>query len=116
MLIRLSCHGNPFGELAKEYSYDGNAKDGGLYENVLEGKMVTEFNDWIFHKDRKAGDVDIVKTQYGYHMMYFVGDGKITWKVNAESGLKSEEYTEYLKNLEKKYPVTYDYEKIANIP
>ncbi|MBE6637102.1 MAG: hypothetical protein E7618_04800 [Ruminococcaceae bacterium] len=105
-----------FGELAKEYSYDGNAKDGGLYENVLEGVMVTEFNDWLFHKDRKTGDVDIVKTQHGYHIMYYVGDGNIAWKVNAENGLKNEEYTDYLEELEKKYPVTYDYEKIANIP
>ena len=35
--------------------------------------MVTEFNNWIFDDARKAGDVEIVKTSYGYHIMYFVG-------------------------------------------
>ena len=105
-----------FAALAKKYSADGNAEDGGIYEEVLEGVMVTEFEDWIYNKDRKVGDVEIVKTTYGYHIMYFVGDGRTAWEVNSESGLKSEEYTEYLEALEKKYPVTYDYDKIANIP
>ena len=48
--------------------------------------------------------------------MYFVGDGKIAWKLTAENNLKIEQYDKELKDLEKKYPVTYDAAKLAQIP
>ncbi|MBR6656972.1 MAG: peptidylprolyl isomerase [Oscillospiraceae bacterium] len=64
-----------FGELAKEYSADGNASRGGIYENVYKGQMVPAFNDWCFDPARAIGDTGIVKTPYGYHVMYFSGIG-----------------------------------------
>lgn len=61
-----------FADLAVQYSADGNASTGGLYEDVEPGQMVTEFNDWCFDTARACGDTGIVKTVYGYHIMYFV--------------------------------------------
>jgi len=83
---------------------------------VLKDYMVTEFNDWMYNEKREVGDVEIVKTTYGYHIMYHVGDGEIAWKLSAESYLEQEDYEEYLKALEKTYPVTYDNAKLATIP
>ena len=61
-----------FGALATELTEDtGSASTGGLYENVRPGQMVPEFDAWIFDKNRKPGDTDIVETDYGYHVMYF---------------------------------------------
>ena len=105
-----------FSALAKEYTNDSNADKGGLYENVEKDTMVAAFNDWIYDESRKPGDTDIVETTYGQHVMYFVGDGKIAWKLTAENNLKSEQYDKELKDLEKKYPVTYDAAKLAQIP
>ncbi len=99
-----------FGELAKEHTADSNGEDGGLYENVLKGQMVTEFEDWIYSADRKEGDVELVKTQYGWHLMYYVGKGKTAWKVTAESGLKNDDYEKKLEELKEKYELDYDYE------
>ena len=62
-----------FGALATAYSSDGSAYYGGLIENVTKGRMVAEFNDWCFAEGRQVGDTDIVKTVYGYHIMYFSG-------------------------------------------
>ncbi len=75
-----------FGELAKEHSADGSASAGGLYEDVYVGQMVQNFEDWCFDSIRKSGDTGIVKTEYGYHVMYFVrsdneGD---TWMFGQE--------------------------------
>ena len=42
--------------------------------------MVTEFNDWCYDAARKSGDTSIVQTQYGYHIMYFVGDSDVTYR------------------------------------
>lgn len=63
-----------FATLANEHSQDNNGKvtNGGLYSDVSMGDMVRPFEKWIFDGSRKTGDTDLVKTQYGYHVMYFV--------------------------------------------
>ena len=66
-----------FAGLAAEKTGDtASAANGGLYENVYPGQMVANFNDWCFAEDRAAGDTGIVETEYGYHVMYFVGDSE----------------------------------------
>ena len=67
-----------FINLAKDNSADGNAKDGGLYVNVTKDYMVEEFDAWIFDPSREYGDYGLVKTQFGYHLMFFVhGDTEV---------------------------------------
>ena len=62
-----------FAEYASLYTDDtASALYGGLYSEVSSGNMVEEFDKWCFDKDRKIGDSGIVKTEYGYHLMYFV--------------------------------------------
>lgn len=99
-----------FGELAKEHTADSNGEDGGLYENVLKGTMVEEFEDWIYDANRTAGETGLVKTKYGYHLMYYVGKGDTAWKVTAENGLKNDDYEKKLEELKKEYELEYDYE------
>lgn len=62
-----------FAQLANEHSTDpGSNTNGGLYTDVYEGQMVTEFEDWVFDESRVYGDTGLVKTSYGYHIMFFV--------------------------------------------
>ena len=49
----------------------GEAAEARQY-TVSLGQMVQEFEDWCFSK-HEVGDVDVVKTMYGYHVMYYVG-------------------------------------------
>lgn len=62
-----------FGKLANEHSHDksGKVTDGGIYPDVYMGQMVKAFEEWCF-ADHETGDYGIVKTEYGYHIMYFV--------------------------------------------
>lgn len=69
-----------FEALGKEYTEDSNT----FYENVPRGMMVKEFEDWIYDSSRKEGDTGLVLTSYGYHIMYFAGDGEIPWHEDAE--------------------------------
>ena len=63
-----------FAELADKYSSDpGSNTNGGLYTNVQKGEMVTSFDDWCFDALRKVGDYGLVRTEHGYHIMYFSG-------------------------------------------
>lgn len=106
-----------FAQLALEYTDDGNGEKGGLYENVLKGQMVTEFEDWIYDEKREAGEVEIVFTKdYGYHIMYYVGEGQTAWKVTADNYLKNDAYTADIKSLMALYPVEYNYDNIVEIP
>lgn len=70
-----------FAALAHDNSTDpGSVENGGLYEDVYPGQMVTAFNDWCFDSSRKSGDTGIVETNYGYHVMYFVGDADQSYR------------------------------------
>lgn len=90
-----------FAELAETYSADtGSNTNGGLYEDVYPGQMVTEFNDWCFDADRQAGDTAIVKTSYGYHIMYFVSfTDEYYYKTVAEQELRYSDYRAYVQDL-----------------
>ena len=78
-----------FAQLANENSSDGGSNtNGGLYEQVYQGQMVTAFNDWCFDESRQPGDTGIVETDYGYHVMYFVGTDLPYWEVQVEAALK----------------------------
>lgn len=93
-----------FAELANTYSTDpgsngtsiGNGgSTGGLYEEVYPNQMVAEFNDWCFDDARQTGDTEIVKTSYGYHIMYFVSQGDfIYWQNVCADALRSEKVLE----------------------
>ena len=80
-----------FAALATEKTTDpGSKENGGLYENVYPGQMVTAFNDWCFDAARATGDTAIVETGYGCHVMYFVGNSGKTYRdFMIESGLRN---------------------------
>lgn len=70
-----------FAALATERTDDTGSQDnGGLYENIYPGQMVTAFNDWCFDESRQPGDTDIVETTYGYHVMYFSSESDLTYR------------------------------------
>ena len=71
-----------FAALAAEKTGDeGSKENGGLYEDIYPGQMVTAFNDWCFDDSRKVGDTGIVETEYGCHVMYFSGYSDTTYRV-----------------------------------
>lgn len=70
-----------FGELASKLSDDtGSQSSGGLISDMQNnGSYVKNFEDWVFAEgdfegeSRTAGDTGIIETDYGYHVMYYVG-------------------------------------------
>lgn len=105
-----------FGALAEEYSADsGSNTNGGLYENVLKGVMVTEFNDWIFDETKQPGDTGIVKTTNGYHVMYLDGEGNAAWKVTSENALANTKFSDDGAAALAAHPAVYNDKSISNI-
>lgn len=101
-----------FAALAGEHSQDpGSNQNGGLYEGVKEGEMVTAFNDWCFDPERQVGDTGIVKTEYGYHVMYFSGS-ELLWKQYVESDFVTENANTQANEIAAKHPFAAQYENI----
>ena len=77
--------------------------------------MVAEFNDWIFDAARAEGDSGIVKTDYGYHIMYFVGKGGQIWISEVENALKQQAYNTDYTAFKEAYAITVDQESLDKI-
>ncbi len=61
--------GESMSSIAKLYSEDaGSASNGGLYNNVVRGMMVTEFEKVAFNL--KPGEIsEVFETSYGFHFI-----------------------------------------------
>lgn len=74
--------GGKFDEIAKEISEDvASAIEGGDLGWFKEGQMVPEFNDACFNG--KKGDLTIVKTQFGFHLIEITDQGDKVKKVQV---------------------------------
>ncbi|MBE6932180.1 MAG: hypothetical protein E7464_02190 [Ruminococcaceae bacterium] len=93
-----------FAALADEKSFD--TAEGGLYEGVYRGMMVEEFEDWCYDESRQPGDTGIVYSQYGYHVLYFVGEGEEYRESMIVSHLKEDDYTVWSEELIADYEAT----------
>ena len=102
-----------FAALATEKTEDGGSKSsGGLYTDVWPGMMVTEFNDWCFDEARKTGDYGLIKTPYGYHIMYFVG-AEEGWLRLCTDGAMSTKASEMMDEIVDNTSVDVNFKKIA---
>ena len=90
-----------FIQLASEKTDDTGSKEtGGLYEDITStSNYVPEFLDWAL-AEHKVGDTDIIKTDYGYHIMYFVGaDETEKWESDVRTAIASEKFDDYTTEL-----------------
>lgn len=69
-----------FASMANEHSADGDGTTGGLYEDVVPGQMVANFDAWCFEEGRKTGDTGLVESEFGWHIMYYEGDSETTYR------------------------------------
>ena len=88
-----------FEALQNEYSEDTRDESTNelkytVYENTSKGDMVPEFEKWSLAEGRKEGDVGIVETTHGYHIMYFVKTTTTTWSDTVKHALSTPKITE----------------------
>ena len=70
--------------------------------------MTEAFDKWSFDAARKEGDTTIVKTTYGYHVMYFVKNNGATWKTSVDNAIKSEAYKTLYDKIKKEFTVNFE--------
>ncbi len=103
-----------FAELVKTHTKDtGSLETGGLYEDVyFAANYVEEFKNWAIDETRKPGDTDIVKTYFGYHIMYFVS-GEPAWLIAARNELHTKRIEEISVDTAGEWPAEIQYGKIV---
>lgn len=101
-----------FAEAATKSSADSSAAYGGLITDIAKGKTVEGFNEWIFDESRQYGDHGLVKTVYGYHVMFYV-DTEEAWirycKANYANDIVSTQMQKFAEN----YTAKTEYDLIA---
>ena len=90
-----------FAALAATKSTDsGTASDGGRMSNMRKGQTVQAFEDWSFDPSRQSGDTGIIKSEYGYHVMYFVETNELPyWEYKATNTLRNADVSEWYDSI-----------------
>lgn len=97
-----------FAALATEKSTDpGSKSNGGLYNDVYPGQMVTAFNDWCFAEGRQVGDHGMVETEHGWHIIYLDGFSETSFRdYIITNDMKNADLTAWQEAILEKYPLT----------
>ena len=102
-----------FGRIANLYSQDeGTRLDGGYYYNLQPGQLMEPLNEWCFSNGRHQGDADILRSDYGLHIVYLAAfrESNLTDARNAlVTQLELERWNQWLKAV----PLSPDYSAAA---
>ena len=97
--------------LAKAKTDDTGSKDtGGLISNVRsDSGLVEAFLNWSIDEARKPGETEIIETEYGYHVMYYVGKAEPVWYQQCKAAMINEKFAAHLQDdLMPKYGIGED--------
>ena len=103
-----------FAALAVEHSDDtGVVQNGGYYTDITPtSSYVEEFRDWATSVYREPGETAIVKTVFGYHIMYYV-EGREPWIDTCRENLISERISAKIDATMEENPIKVTYRKIS---
>ena len=81
-----------FATMAADLVEEGSAAEEGLFEDIhTDSEYVESFRSWAIDPARKAGDTEVVESEYGYHIMFYVGASEQNYREYLiEAGLLNE--------------------------
>ena len=102
-----------FAQLTRENSDDpGSVINGGAYRGLRKGQLMDALDAWCFDPARQPGDTTIIRSNYGYHILYFSGS-KEAAMVQAEEDLTAQKQAQFIAAAREQYPVKVDYSAIS---
>lgn len=105
-----------FKTYAAKYSADSySGINGGLCENYSKIDFGSGVGEWVFAKDRKAKDAEVVSYDSGYAICYYEGVGLESWKMECNYSLAQKDYNTYYEGLAKTIALTVNEEGYDSI-
>ncbi len=105
--------GTAYYEISKDafekYGLDYTEDSSVMYDYVAKGDMVEEFENWLFADGRVKGEMSAegIKTTYGYHVMFFVGESRDAWEYEIRNKLAEGDHEDWLESIKVTYAVTF---------
>lgn len=102
-----------FADLAHRQSLDlGSGENGGLYRHIAKGQLPQSLEDWLFDPARQPGDDGVIRSPYGFHLMYFVS--RTTREaLEAQQSQVHQQQLDLLDQARTAYPMTVSYDSIV---
>ena len=88
-------------ELWSEFSHDANA----VYENLRQGDMIEQIDRWIYAEGRAVGDVGIINTDDGCHLLCYLSEGDPGYIADAKGELAEIISHEILEELRTQFKI-----------
>lgn len=108
-----NCSEDTFADLAYRNSQDaGTAQDGGAYHRLTQGQLLTVLDDWCFDEARESGDTVVLQSEYGCHILYYVGGEPVASALSRDA-LQADKQTQLLQDARQAYPMEVSYSAIA---
>lgn len=101
-----------FAELAAKNSADSSAANGGLITDIAKGSTVEEFDAWIFEDGRAYGNHTMIKTVFGYHIMFYV-TAEDSWIRYCKANYTNDIVSNLVEQFAKNYVLKTEYDNIA---
>lgn len=102
-----------FAELADENTSTENL-DGGLYEKLTKEILDSAIDKWCFDDSRKKGDCQIIYTEAGFHLVYYIGKNEEAWKNEVIEQMQADSDDAWYNSLMEKAKVK-RYEKTLDL-
>jgi len=102
-----------FAQLAAEKSDDGETyMSGGMISGLLPNSTYPEaFKQWYLDETRQEADVALVKTELGYHVMYYIGTLP-TWRYECGQSMTNSMVDAIIPDAVAKHPITVHFDKL----
>lgn len=102
-----------FAELAVFHSKDaGSALDGGAYHGIQKGQLMKPLDQWCFDPGRQPGDVEVLSSELGWHVLYFSGSTEL-WFAEAKKDLAAHRQAGLVIAARAEYPMEVTYSAIT---
>lgn len=103
-----------FAALAQAHSAGKTAADGGLLSELAPSDLSGDLAVWAFEEGRLAGDTAVVRSDEGWNVAYYVGEGTGTvWQKTAEADLRLETYQNTFRTISQSYDFRINYDAVA---
>ena len=105
-----------FAQIAHDISQDpGSAINGGLFEGLRSGQITEPVNTWAFDPARQPEDTEVIKSDYGFHVVFYKGR-ETERDVQARNFLLKEHLQQLVEEAKLSYPVQFHYSEIQLAP